>query len=402
MELLNSLAGPLGQRLTWTLLHFLWQGAVLAGLLESAIYLCGVRSLTARYRLALATLMLMAACPIVTFRFVRPEPLVSAQPPPPEIERTVPPDLPAAGPPIVLDPRESTADERVGCVERSPEKEVRYARTSAASRNAPVSSSVLHAPYTLSALAHWQPLLLGGWAIGAGLLALRLLIGGGMAWRMRLGRRPLDREWADRARRLAMRLGLRRAAVFVSARVRQALVAGVWRPMVLLPAAWLAEMPPEMLEGVLAHELAHLRRLDLWAILLQRLVETFLFYHPAVWWLSRRLSREREMCCDEMAVAATRDRLAFTDALQWAAQRPAADRGLVLGAAWKGNQTMVIERIRRLLGADVPREKFSWWPLGLAALVAPALLMQPGLFAKDGRQDAKPAGARALAAEARP
>ncbi len=241
---------------------------------------------------------------------------------------------------------------------------------------------MLHAPYTLP--ARWQPWLLGGWAIGAGLFGLRLLIGGGMAWRMRKGRRPLDPEWADRARRLALRLGVRRAAVFVSSRVRQALVAGVWRPMVLLAAAWMSEMPPEMLEGVLAHELAHLRRLDLWAILLQRLVETFLFYHPAVWWLSRRLSREREMCCDEMAVAAIGDRLVFTQALQWAVQQPAAGSGPVLGAAWKGSRKMVLERIRRLLGADVPRERFSWWPLGLAALVAPALLMLPGLFGKDG------------------
>ena len=358
MEFLNSLDGPLGQRLTWTLLHFLWQGAVLAGLLESVIYLCGVRSLTARYRLALATLLLMAACPIVTFRFVQPAPLISEAPPQPEIERTMPRDLPAAGPPIVFGGPESPDALPVAPLE-----------TPAVADPAPPP------PPRVSALARWQPWLLGGWAIGAGLLGLRLLIGGGMAWRMRRGRRPLDPEWADRARRLALRLGVRRAAVFVSARVRQALVAGVWRPMVLLPAAWLAEMPPEMLEGVLAHELAHLRRLDLWAILLQRLVETFLFYHPAVWWLSRRLSREREMCCDEMAVAATGDRLAFTEALQWAAQRPAAGSCPVLGAAWKGNQKMVIERIRRLLGADMPRERFSWWPLGLAALVVPVLLM---------------------------
>ena len=54
----------------------------------------------------------------------------------------------------------------------------------------------------------------------------------------------------------------------------------------LLPAAWVLEMTPESLEAVIAHELAHLRRWDQWTNLLQRLVET-LFYHPAVWWLSR-------------------------------------------------------------------------------------------------------------------
>ena len=371
MEFLNSLSAPLGERLTWTLLHFLWQGAVLASLLESVIYLCGVRSLTARYRLALAALLLMAACPIVTFRFVRPNlvPTLNLQP------RSHAP----RGNELTAAPRpRDSAWTQSGPASRSHAErgnEAKLGTPTLAPLPAPIEEPAPSPPPRVSALARWQPWLLGGWAIGAGLFGLRLLIGGGMAWRMRVARRPLDPEWADRARRLAARMGLRRAAVFVSSRVRQALVAGVWRPMVLLPAAWLAEMPPEMLEGVLAHELAHLRRLDLWAILLQRLVETFLFYHPAVWWLSRRLSGEREMCCDEMAVAATGDRLAFTEALQWAAQWPAASSGPVLGAAWKGNQKMVIERIRRLLGADVPRERFSWWPLGLAALVAPALFM---------------------------
>ena len=69
------------------------------------------------------------------------------------------------------------------------------------------------------------------------------------------------------------------------------MVVGILRPMVLLPAAWIAEMPPEILEAVIAHELAHIRRRDLWATFFQRLVETLLFYHPAVWWISRRVSR---------------------------------------------------------------------------------------------------------------
>ena len=88
-----------------------------------------------------------------------------------------------------------------------------------------------------------------------------------------------------------------------------------------------------------------------------------------------RLSREREICCDEMAVAATGDRLVFTKALQWVVQGPATGTSPVLGAAWKGSKKMILERIRRLLGAENPRERFSWWPLGLAALVVPAMLM---------------------------
>jgi len=391
MEATYYFSGPIAQRFTWTLLHFLWQGAVLAGLLEIATYLLGGRSIAVRYRLALGTLILIAVCPAVTFWYVRSEPRAAETRQRSPVELTTRRDTRAITLPISVDPHES-ADTILP----------------SSSQDAPaVEHGAPPPPPQVSTLARWQPWLLAGWAIGAALFGLRLLIGGRLAWQMRRGRLPLDAAWADRAQRLAARMGLDQVRVFVSTRVRQALVTGVWRPMVLLPAAWLAEMPPEMLEGVLAHELAHLRRLDLWAILLQRLVETFLFYHPAVWWLSRRLSREREMCCDEMAVAAIGDRLAFTKALQWAVQGPAAGHplaghGPVLGAAWKGSRKMVLERIRRLLGADVPRERFFWWPLGLAALVVPALLMFSALSAKEVPPAEKPGdGTPTLAAIAK-
>ena len=96
---------------------------------------------------------------------------------------------------------------------------------------------------------------------------------------------------------------------------------GFLRPMVLLPAAWLVEMPPAMLEAVIAHELAHIRRFDLWVNLFQRLLETLLFYHPAVWWLSRRVRLAREMCCDELAAAATGERVVYASALELAARK---------------------------------------------------------------------------------
>ena len=68
--------------------------------------------------------------------------------------------------------------------------------------------------------------------------------------------------------------------------------------MILLPTSWLTELPPDMLESIIAHELAHIRRGDLWVNLLQRVIEVLLFYHPAVWWLSQRIRVERELCCD--------------------------------------------------------------------------------------------------------
>src|SRR5260221_8263766 len=76
------------------------------------------------------------------------------------------------------------------------------------------------------------------------------------------------------------------------------------RPVILLPVSALAGMTPEVMEAILAHELAHIRRHDYLLNMLQTAIETLLFYHPAVWWVGKKIRQERENCCDDLAVAA--------------------------------------------------------------------------------------------------
>ena len=90
---------------------------------------------------------------------------------------------------------------------------------------------------------------------------------------------------------------------------------GWLRPVVLWPPALLAGLSVEQFESLLAHELAHVRRHDYLVNLVQTAIETLLFYHPAVWWLSRRIRHERECCCDDLAVAACGNRLSYARAL---------------------------------------------------------------------------------------
>src|SRR5213075_1678041 len=112
----------------------------------------------------------------------------------------------------------------------------------------------------------------------------------------------------------AMRL--RRAVKLVeSAAVEVPAVISWLRPVVLLPASTLTGLAPKQIEMVLAHELAHIRRHDFLVNILQAVVETLMFYHPAVWWMSRRLRIERENCCDDLAVAVCGDALQYARAL---------------------------------------------------------------------------------------
>ena len=104
--------------------------------------------------------------------------------------------------------------------------------------------------------------------------------------------------------RTAKRLGLDRAVEMLqSTLVKTPVVVGYLRPAVLLPLCVVTGLPETQLELILAHELAHIRRHDYLVNLLQTLVETLFFYHPAVWWLSRQVRNERENCCDDVAMA---------------------------------------------------------------------------------------------------
>jgi beta-lactamase regulating signal transducer with metallopeptidase domain len=127
--------------------------------------------------------------------------------------------------------------------------------------------------------------------------------------------------------------------------------------VVLVPLGALAGLPADHMEALLLHELAHIRRYDYLVNALQSMVEALLFYHPAVWWVSAHMRSEREMCCDDAAVAITGDALGFARAL---AQVGAAGHAHHLAAfvpyqAATGGS--LVNRVARLLGVPRPASR---------------------------------------------
>jgi hypothetical protein len=134
-----------------------------------------------------------------------------------------------------------------------------------------------------------------------------------------------------------------------------------------------------VIEAAIAHELAHIRRWDLWVGLFQRWAETILFYHPAVWWVSRQVNLSREMCCDELAAVAIGDRLVYASALDLVARQRVASPPL-LAAAMIGEPKMkLLSRVRYVLGLNPAHEHASAWPLGAAAALLPAAIWAASL-----------------------
>jgi D-alanyl-D-alanine endopeptidase (penicillin-binding protein 7) len=206
------------------------------------------------------------------------------------------------------------------------------------------------------------------WAGCAGALGLRM--GVGLLWIGRAARvQAHDPAWQERLTRLAERCGLgREVRLRVVDGLASPITAGWWRPVVLVPASLLAGMPPHLLEALLAHELGHVRRHDYLVNLVQNVIESLLFYHPAVWWLSRRIRAEREQIADDFAARHLGEprRLALAlselEKLQFSSHH--------LAQAANGGDLMA--RIRRLLrpSAQALNWKAAIPVLGLAVVCA--------------------------------
>jgi beta-lactamase regulating signal transducer with metallopeptidase domain len=197
-----------------------------------------------------------------------------------------------------------------------------------------------------SMLADHLSLLFKGWLLGSLVLALRF--GGGWLHLLVLRRAvtQASQELQDHFNRLARRFGLTRdIRLALSSRISTPMVVGWLRPMLLVPVGILTDMDPVGLEALLVHELAHIRRHDYFLNVLQCLVEILLFYHPAVWWISRRVRVERELCCDDVAVAWCADPLLYAETLN----RLQEQRSETLSPALAAGGGDLMYRIKRLV-----------------------------------------------------
>jgi beta-lactamase regulating signal transducer with metallopeptidase domain/protein involved in polysaccharide export with SLBB domain len=323
--------------LALALVHFLWQGAALA--LIAAVLMRFVRnSAQARYAIGVATLCAMVAAPVATTAWLMQTPARVA-----DSSATSSSSLPAL-----------TGEGNAVAIASAP--------TTTADTGTSRSAAAPVFPYA-------TPVLLI-WTIGVALLSARLTGGWLIAHRLATRSvRPVVDELQHTARRLATQLKLSRPVrILESSAVAVPVMVGWLKPVVLLPAAAIAGLPTDQLEALLAHELAHVRRHDYLVNLLQSLVETTLFYHPGVWWVSAQVRAEREHCCDDLAVSVT-ERVTYVTALTHVAALTAP--GLALAAS----DGSLRGRVRRLLGPERERRTGGAWlaVLPLVLVIAAAM-----------------------------
>jgi beta-lactamase regulating signal transducer with metallopeptidase domain len=338
------------QALAWALVHFLWQGAVL-GLMAFGVLRLGRLRATTKYLIGVGTLATMLAAPVATFLYLNAGPSEPSRTPTLAAASFTSPasTLPKAG------PSESATS------------------TEASSTVPPSTPEHPLGPFVILTV----------WLSGVVLLSLRLLGGWVLARRLvTRAIRPVSPEIHSLVRRVAGRMALDRVVrVFESSAVAVPVMVGWIKPVVLLPAAALSGLTPTQVEALIAHELAHVRRHDYLVNLLQSVVETLLFYHPAVWLVSARVRAEREHCCDDLAVGVC-DRLVYVTALADLAAMTAAPR--VALAATDGS---LVNRVRRLLGRSrATTDATATWSSALVLAVVVGTLLPAGFVLARGTE----------------
>jgi beta-lactamase regulating signal transducer with metallopeptidase domain len=210
------------------------------------------------------------------------------------------------------------------------------------------------------------------WLSGASLMLMRHA--GGLRAVAAMERSPsknLPPLWRRRVVELQGALGIVHAvAVRLSGEVLAPCATHLLRPVIWLPASLLARVPVEQIEALLAHELAHIARRDwLWNGV-QCMIEALLFFHPAVWWLSRRIRQEREHACDDLAVAVCGDEIVLAEALVALERGRQSVPRLSLGAGGGS----LLQRVSRLLSR--PPSRGRWGALAvIGALTVTGFLL---------------------------
>ena len=361
------------ERLGWVLVHSLWQFAVVALLTFFVLRVMQRSSARARYGFLVGVMGIMVTIPGVTwmilpgdFRNDSPDQQSSIS----QLESN-------AEPTFELNFPDGMRDSGIGNdhVNRLPDSDLAVSRLGiepalpVSTQDATALTDVNWMMRIQSVVQPWLTWIVVSWVIGVILCSLRPMLGWRMLRRLRRdGVSVVSDDVQATVRRLSKQLGLRHVVhVMQSTLIKVPVVVGYLRPVILLPVSLLTNMPPAQLEAILAHELAHVRRHDFVINLLQTMIESLFFYHPAVWWLSNRIRVEREHCCDDMVVTCIGNNVEYGRALLAIAEHNRRYSVLALSVA----DGSLLSRVRRIVGVGsdgTPRRWVDRWPATLSVV----------------------------------
>lgn len=307
MHLTEQLSAPWATALGWTVLHSLWQAAVLAILLAMILRLSPKLSAIWRYRLSYS--MLMAVFALAAFNFYQ-----------------------------LYDPGHDLVTPTGWRTEGTfPVEFVGSTRWEGLQG------------WMVTYLDNHLAAIVGFWFVGFAFFGMRLFGGLTYVYRLRYrGIEPLDPIWQERLNRLTAQLNLRSTVKLQASHlVKVPAVIGIVKPLILLPVGLVNRLEVEEVEAILIHELGHIWRQDFLLNIIQSIIEVLFYFNPAVWWISALIRVERENCCDDMAVELCGNSLLYAKSLMQLQTDEA--KGPALAMTLVGKKMPLLKRVQRIL-----------------------------------------------------
>lgn len=359
MNLQTLAASKLVVDLGWTLLHSLWQIAFVSILLFLAIRLLQNRSANLRYAISLAALAVSLIIPIVTFIQISAKDSSSAST---EVGKGA----------FYEVRKESLIGSNSVPVEASK---------GVVATNGRQTESIFSGVWEKSKLyvSDFLPVAVFFWLFGIMFFSIRLC---GGFFQQRFYRTAaegtIDSHWQDACSRLCDAVGIGQTVkILKSTRLKTPIAVGVFKPVILIPAGLFLQIDPRELETIIVHELIHIRRYDPLVNIGQCFIETILFYHPAVWWISAQVRREREFATDAAVVEMySNSHVVYARALANLEEIRLTANIKTPRHATAANGGNLMQRIQRILKVKTEASTASSvWTTGLAFLLTSVFLL---------------------------
>jgi bla regulator protein BlaR1 len=318
---MNFVQGILSERiinaLGWTILHSLWQILLIGGLLSLFRFFFRNQNASIRYNISVFSLVFILGLSILTFYLY------------------------------------ARAENQQSFISGNSSFPI--------SGNSDVTSSGLISNYdhgfifipivqkALDSMQLYFPLITGIWLIGVFIISIRMT--GGILYLRRLrhtGLITIPENIVNRFRKLGHLMNISKFPMFYeSSLISVPSVLGYFKPIILLPLSIIAQIPIEQLEAIISHELAHIKRHDWLVNIFQSIIETLYFYHPVVWYIQSTIRKERENCCDDLALKYSGGQLVYIKALASINEIPVATRFPLL--AINSEKKYLLNRVLRIL-----------------------------------------------------
>ncbi len=301
--------------LSWTLLHSLWQGVVVFAFLALLLRVLSRQNPGLRYQVLCLGLLSLVSWMVITFMLYLPAKVNQTQ-----------------------------------LVQINPGPSIDRGEASPVRENTTVYTSNIASQFRkqVASFVHFYANhLVFFWMLGVGFFAIRWLFS--FYWVQQLRIRDVELVpsiWQSRLNSLCRTLQVRRAVhVLESAWVEAPVLIGHFKPVILVPIGTFSGIEPQHIEALLVHELAHLKRHDYLINLIISILEIILFYHPAYWWIADRIHKERELCCDDLAVATCGNARLYAKTLLLMEEKRNQN---ALALSLRGKQQHLLYRIQRI------------------------------------------------------